>query len=150
MLATGCAVPASDSESLPAVRVLHEAAFCAGGEGRRAEWLADASAYQSLWQRTVARVPPEGAPAVDFSRWSVLYLADAQRPSAGAGFRFVSWRFEPAAGDATLQVSLEGAAGYQAQVITRPCLFLALPRGAYHRVTVIDQDGRIWAGVARP
>lgn len=82
-----------------------------------------------------------GAPAAaDFDAAVVLLVAAGQRPTAGYAVELLSAKAPVKDGVAVLQVALrappEGAV--TAQVVTSPCLVVALPRAGLGEVRVVD------------
>jgi hypothetical protein len=136
---TGCA----------AIEVLHESAQCGGATQRQAILLADQAALDALWQGLPATTPAGRAPTADFQGKSILYLADDERSSAGYGLSLASPHMTVNLGVASLHLETAVPAGMTAQVITRPCLLLALPGNDYRRVEALDQSGRVWAAAER-
>jgi hypothetical protein len=129
------------------VEVLHEAAFCPGGKEKQILFLPDQAALDTLW-RDIRNSPVETAvPRTDFQQRRVLFLADGERPSAGYGLRLANSTLTVASATATLQLETQTPSAISAQVVSRPCLLLALPGGDYRRVEAVDQYGRLW-GVA--
>lgn len=136
---TGCA----------AIEVLHESAQCTGATQRQAILLPDQAALDALWQGMPATTPASRAPSADFQGKSILYLADEQRSSAGYALSLASPNLTVNQGVASLHLETTVPAGMTAQVLTRPCLLLALPGSDYRRVEALDQSGGVWAVAER-
>jgi hypothetical protein len=131
------------------IEVLHESAYCPGGKERQAVLVRDQTALNRLWQG-MQTTPQAGAvPTADFRHKSVLFLADAEKPTAGYGMWLASPDLTIDSGTATLRIETKAPRGMAAQVMTRPCLFLALPTGDFQRVEARDQTGQIWAATER-
>ena len=126
------------------VEVLHAAPHCPGDPQRQVRLIEDQSALDALWRRGMGGLAAS-APTPDFSRKLVIYLADSEKPTAGYGLRLSSPEMTVSRGVATVQVETSEPVGYAAQMISRPCLLLALPDGNYRRLDVLDREGLLWA-----
>jgi protease stability complex PrcB-like protein len=80
------------------------------------------------------------APAVDFEAVAVLLVAAGQRPTAGHAVELAAPRAAVKDGVALVQVALRapGPGAMTAQVVTSPCLVVALPRAGLGEVRVAD------------
>ncbi len=146
LLLNACALP----PAADAIAVLHEAAYCAGGKGRQAQLLSDPATLAETWRQANNGLTPLPPPAVDFSRNSVLFLADAEHPTAGYGLRLSSTTVSFKDGVARLLIETTVPEGMSAQVVTRPCLFLFMPMNDYRRIEVVDRAGIPWIVLQRP
>jgi hypothetical protein len=127
------------------IEVLHESAYCPGAKERQALVVRDQAALGGLWQ-SLRNAPETGAaPSVDFRNRRILFLADAEKPTAGYRLRLASPTLTVNMGVASLRLESAAPGGMTAQVITRPCLLLALPGGDYQRIEATDQTGQVWA-----
>jgi hypothetical protein len=126
------------------VEVLHAAPHCPGDKQRQVRLLEDQSALDALWRRGIGG-PAANAPTPDFSRKLVIYLADSEKPTAGYGLRLSRPEMTVSCGVAAVHIETSEPVGYTAQMISRPCLLLALPDGDYERLDVLDREGRVWA-----
>lgn len=121
---------------------------CGRGEASAdARWLDSAEALQDTWQRMTRHSIGKTAfpaPVPDFVRYGVLLVSMGQRTTGGYRLRLLSPRLEHTPAAATVRVAwLAPPPGARtAQVITSPCLLLAIPRGRYPSITVTDQAGR--------
>lgn len=130
-----------------AIEVMHESAYCPGGETKEARLVADQAGLNALWAR-IQNSPQAGpAPAQDFGRRRVLFLAEATYPTAGYGLRLADDGLTVNQELAVLHVEAARPDGMAAQVITRPCLLLSLPGGEYRRIQVYDASGPLWSEV---
>jgi len=126
------------------VRQLLASQHCGSATIAQATWLTDASAFRSQWSRMHAGlVEPPAEPKLDFTRDAVLLLEMGSRPTAGFGLRLAATQLIH---DGDLQVvSIEWRepppGSMAAQVLTSPCLVLALPAAMHGRIEVRDQDG---------
>jgi hypothetical protein len=119
--------------------VVHADTQCPGEGAADTRWLRDASALDAYGAGSSATPP--------------LLLVDmGQRPTAGYRLALpeASWSLVDA--QATLRVEfIEPAPGMMlAQVLTRPCLLVALPTVGYRVLRVVDQHGREQARLDPP
>jgi hypothetical protein len=136
---SGCtADPPQASGPLP-VRLLHQGLHCRIDEAG-VRWLATAD--------EVSAIPGFGARValdVDFDREGVALIAMGKRPTAGYMVVPAADRAAVEAGTVRIPVAWqeppEGAV--VAQVLTTPCLLVALPKGGYDAVAAVDQDGAV-------
>jgi hypothetical protein len=84
---------------------------------------------------------------VDFSQQGVVLVSVGQRPTAGYAISLAAPGAEVKDGVATLTVKLEEPApgAVLAQVVTSPCLLVALPREGLREVRVVDSAGAVRA-----
>lgn len=136
---TGCA----------GIDVLHESANCDAGKERQTVLVRNQNELDKLWQGLRSAPAASPSPAADFRYRQVLYLADAERPTAGYGLRLASPNLNVNLGVASLQLETTTPGGMTAQVVTRPCLLLSLPGGDYQRIEAYDQTGRLWGAAER-
>jgi hypothetical protein len=127
------------------VDILDESAHCAGGRERQARLIGNEPAYATLWSATQMGPSITDRPRVDLTQRRVLFLADSEYPTAGHGLRLASPTLTIDQGIATLDIEVSSPMGMTAQIVTRPCLWLSLPSGAYTRVEARDQSGTAWA-----
>ncbi len=140
-LMLGLALPWSLS-GCAGIDVLHASAQCPGGQSREVRLTQDPLEYARLWRGIGAS--PVATPVPDLAGRRALYLADNEHPTAGYAMTLASPVLKTQLGVASLSIRTERPEGMAAQVVTRPCLLLALPAGDYERVEVRDQDGREW------
>jgi hypothetical protein len=81
---------------------------------------------------------------VNFAREGVLWIGMGQKPTGGYRLDPAESGLEIRADTATLRVawSTPPPDAVLAQVITHPCLLLALPKGGYSRIRIVDLSGR--------
>lgn len=112
-----------------------------------ARWLDTADELQAAYQRmTRQSLGADTLPArlPDFTQYGVLLVNMGQQSTGGHQLRLLHPRLELAASGAAVRVEwLSPPPGALAtQVITSPCLLLAIPRGTFRSITVTDQAGR--------
>lgn len=143
--ASGCA-PEGARQATVDARALYADTQCQGLETPGARWLKSAADLARLHGALSGGGGRRVAlPEVDFDKEAVLVLAMGSRPTAGYGLALaersavrdadglevrVDWR-EPAPGS------------MQAQVITYPCLLIAVPGDGYAQVRVVDAQGTL-------
>jgi hypothetical protein len=132
------------------VTVLNAGASCLGGKDKEVRWLASPAELAGVWQASSGRLPPAPVPAADFSRQAVLFLAEAERPTAGYGLDLANPAMTVTGRVAGLSLNTAQPSGLVAQVVTRPCLFLGLPEGTYDSIEIRDQGGALWGVATRP
>lgn len=128
------------------IEVLHASAQCPGGPQREVRLTQDPSELARLWRG--ANASPVATPAPALAGRRALYLADDEHPTAGYAMTLASPVLKTQLGVASLSIRTERPEGMTAQVVTRPCLLLALPAGDYERVEVRDQNGREWGSAS--
>lgn len=134
VLSAGCA--GVQAEALTAT-LLAAGARCGGtSPAPAARWIQDREALEGL--------SLDAVPAVDLERQRLLLLEMGQQRSGGYRLRLADPGVEVGDGTARLRVEwlMPEPGMMTAQVITSPCLLVALPRGGYRRVEVVDQAGR--------
>jgi hypothetical protein len=118
------------------VRVVASGAMCGGGG-------AGVSARRITSAEDLAAAVQEAAsPSADFAKEAVVLVSAGQKTTAGYGIALASERAPVKDGVAGLRVTLTSpAAGMMsAQVMTSPCLVLALPAEGLLAVGVVEGD----------
>jgi hypothetical protein len=99
---------------------------------------------------TMSGTAPAEDPPIDFGERGVLEVAMGQRPTAGYGLELASDEVRPENGIGVVRVNWtepkEDAA--VAQVVTSPCIRLAVRKEGLREVEVVDQAGRVRGTVA--
>lgn len=132
------------------VEVLQEGPYCREGNDRQVRALSNQAALDAAWRATSTRLDAGEAPRLDFGRQAGLLVADAERPTAGYALHPAERPLTVRGALATLNLTTSVPEGPVAQVVTRPCLLLAVPLGDYRRIEVIDQSGTVWGAVRVP
>ncbi|MBL0727445.1 protease complex subunit PrcB family protein [Piscinibacter sp. HJYY11] len=137
----------SDPATLP-FQVLHLGTQC-GADSASVDRIADAAGLrQAIAGRTVGATPT--VPAADFDRSLVLRLSMGQQPNPGHRLGVTGVRLQGASRRLiidTVWATPEPGRMY-ATVITQPCVIVAVPRGDYGGVAVLDAQGRERMGAA--
>jgi len=149
-LASGaCAATGTRGDPAAGVEVVFRAAMCGDtSKGPAVTWIGTASALRAVYKRIVRHQTEEGAGAsvpVDFSSRAVVWVQMGMQPSAGYGLSLQDPAAEIDAGTLTLHMKWLAPSPDRvyAQVVTRPCLLVAVPRADYDRVRVRDQQGSV-------
>lgn len=144
-----CAATGSRGGAAAGVEVVFRAAMCGDTSREPAvTWIGTAPALRAVYKRIRRHQTGEGAGAsmpVDFSSRAVVWVQMGMQPSAGYGLSLQDPAAEIDAATLTLHVKwLEPSPDrVYAQVVTRPCLLVAVPRAGYDRVRVRDQKGTV-------
>lgn len=143
----GGAGPGCPGDREVAVRSLGGGAQCGGEAGPRVRRVASAADLARLLSPGLG--PPQPAPAVDWTREAVLLVGMGQRPTAGHGVELLSPAAPVKEGVAAVRVAFRSPAAdaMTAQVITSPCLVLALPREGLRGVALLEGE-RVVGSVA--
>lgn len=136
---------ATDANS---ARMLYADTVCSASTDTRAAWVNSgnelATSLRAL-SRTAFQASAPDVPEVDFIDDSVLVLQMGQRPTGGYALRLAQARMVVEDGTAMVRIEwIEPPPGaFVTQALTSPCLVLAVPRGDYVRLKVVDQDDQI-------
>lgn len=114
---------------------------CGGpGEGPSARRLVTSSEVAAALSPELG--PGPALPALDWGTQAVVLVAGGRRTSAGYGVALASTRAQVKDGAAGLRVTFSSppAGTLSAQVMTSPCLVVALPRHGLTTVAVLDGE----------
>ena len=148
----GCAEATKPAPASSTVTPVYQGRHC----GRSAAtsqitWIQDRAQLDDVFQRmrrtTIGAKP---APQVDFERNGLVLIELGQRPTAGYQMRLASQRMVMDRGDGLITFSVDTPGGYAAQVMTSPCLLVAVPRGDYKGVRALSTDNAISVQTAVP
>jgi hypothetical protein len=98
----------------------------------------------------LGQLPP--TPTVDFDAEHVVSIQMGQKPTGGYGIELV----EPYAtlndGEALIRLRwIEPAPGsIVTQILTSPCLIISLPKNAYEKITITDENGNVRETISLP
>ncbi len=145
-------VPPGTAEQRVDWQVLHADAYC-GSVQAAVTRIADAQALAAATRGGDLQIPadppssppPAPALAIDFQRTLVLKLSMGQRPNAGWQFQVQSMaRPATPTGPLTIHTLWKSPepGTLQAQVMTQPCVIVAVPRGGERSVQMVDQTGQ--------
>lgn len=137
----------TDVEHLP-VRILFQENLCGGIRPDPAVVLISDSGQleriiSEAKRRTIGQ-PPQ-APAVDFEAVHVVLIRMGQRPTGGYGIELAEPQARLANGTALIRLRwIEPAPGtVSTQALTSPCLVIELPKGAYRKIVITDDSGKV-------
>ena len=145
---SGCIYSTSsvaDNLSLP-VRLLYEGAHGGGHTSNPNAYRITTQdhlqkIYNQFGKLTLGTVKRQ-APKVDFSREEVLFVAMGQKPTAGYQLQLHQSKIIISGEAAVLSLAwIEPPPGaILPQVMTSPCILIALPIGNYSRIYILDQE----------
>ncbi|MFZ0612790.1 MAG: protease complex subunit PrcB family protein [Desulfobacterales bacterium] len=136
-----------DVERLP-VQILLQDALCGGSRPDPAVVLVSDSGQLeriiSAAKRHTIGQPPQ-VPAVDFTAVNVVLIRMGQRPTGGYGIEVAEPQARLDNGSALIRLRwIEPAPGtVSTQAVTSPCLIIELPKGAYRKIVITDESGKI-------
>lgn len=147
--ATGCANGTLSAQPVT-VKALYRSTQCGVDHAEaRASHIPDAVSFARVIER-LRRAASSAAikmPPVDFARNEALLVQMGQKPTAGYGL----WPEQPVArlrGE-VLEVVLDWQSpppgAMAAQVLTSPCMLIAIPRTGYKTIRVLDAAGQVRA-----
>jgi hypothetical protein len=145
LAAAGCA------HAVPATAVRFGAQCGGAGAEPSARWLGtEAAAREALGTEGPIDAAGRGALPVDFAKEGVVLVGMGSRPTAGYALTLSADRAEVKDGVATIAVRFEEPApgAMLAQMLTSPCLLVALPREGLREVRVVDASGAVRARTA--
>lgn len=117
----------------------------------RVSWIQDRAQLEAVVRRMRrATIDAKPVPEIDFERNALVLIELGRRPTAGYQMRLASQRMVMDRGDGLITFSVDGPGGYAAQVITSPCLLVAVPRGDYRGVRALSTDNAISVHTAVP
>jgi hypothetical protein len=144
----GCAQPSVKAAGDAAVSIatLASQGQCGAQNRPTVRWIADAGEWRDLHARINSQwMNPPPPPMVDFPREGVLLIAMGQRSSAGYGLTLADKVAVVRDGVLTVRVDWREPLPdhLRAQVMTSPCLLVAVPDAGFTRIEVVDQEERL-------
>ncbi len=140
----------SDAKKPSAVVVtqIYSGFHCGSSPGHASvEWIADQMLLEGAFSKLSKQFSATGtaAPKVDFSSQRVVLVYMGQRPTAGYGLHLVNDKFRTykQTAEVTLEWTKPGKGMMTAQVITNPCVVLAIPKNGYERLQIVDTGGEV-------
>lgn len=150
------AIPAQPAVTRSEIITLATGTQCDyAGADAAAHWLDSAgaleAAYRRMMRHTLGGADTLPGEVPDFTRYGALQVFMGQRPTGGYQLRLLHPRLEQSTAGSTVRIAwlTPPPGALTSQVITSPCLVLAIPRGAYRSIRVADQDGRLRATAER-
>lgn len=135
---------AAQESGVGSLRQLMATPYCDSSAPQRSSWLEDEQALRRQWNRLHGhRVELPPVPAVDFAVDTIVLLEMGSRPSAGFGLDLATTRLTQQNGTQVVTINWREPApdAMVAQVLTSPCLMIALPSSTRGPIEVRDQDG---------
>lgn len=144
----GCAQPSvkAAGDATVSIATLASQGQCGAQNRPTVRWIADAGEWRDLHARINSQwMNPPPPPTVDFPREGVLLIAMGQRSSAGYGLTLADKVAVVRDGVLTVRVDWREPLPdrLRAQVMTSPCLLVAVPDAGFTRIEVVDQEGRL-------
>lgn len=136
----------------PAAHTLWQSAQCAE-RSANARWIDSTGTLEQVIEAAgrnqLGAEEPE-IPAVDFARHRVVLVALGEQPTAGYGVALARASLAMHGRNARLpiEVTRPSADSTQAQVVTTPCMLVAVDRDGYDSLEVVDQAGEVLATLA--
>jgi hypothetical protein len=144
----GCAQPSvkAAGDATVSIATLASQGQCGAQNRPTVRWIADAGEWRDLHARINSQwMNPPPPPTVDFPREGVLLIAMGQRSSAGYGLTLADKVAVVRDGVLTVRVDWREPLPdrLRAQVMTSPCLLVAVPDAGFTRIEVVDQEERL-------
>ena len=147
-------VDSAEGKRIP-LRILYQNDLCGGNRPTPSVTLVAGSdqlkrIFTEAKGRMIGQLPQ--VPAVDFDAEHVVFIQMGQKPTGGYGIELA----EPYAtlndGEALIRLRwIEPAPGaIVTQILTSPCLVVALPKGAYEKIAITDENGNVREKVYLP
>lgn len=156
-LCAGMPTQAADSAENQriALRILYQDDLCGGNRPTSSLTLvAGADQLERILSAVNGRKlgPSPPAPVVDFDAEYVVYIQMGQKPSGGHGLELADPYARIDDGTALFRLRwIEPEPGaIVTQVLTNPCLIVALPKGAYRWIVITDESGNVREKFAVP
>lgn len=141
----GCEDNVKPSATSESVTPVYQGRHCGRSDPTaQVTWIGDEAQLRDLFdgmRRT--SLQSQSLPQVDFDANGLVLIELGQRPTAGYLLRLASQRMVMDRGDGLITFSVDKPAGPAAQVITSPCLLVAVPRGDYKGVRALSTDTTI-------
>jgi hypothetical protein len=148
------AVDSAESKRIP-VRILYQDALCGGNRPTPSVTLvAGSDQLKRIFIESKGRMlgPSPPTPAVDFDAEHVVDIQMGQKPTGGYGIELAEPHATLNDGEALIRLRwIEPAPGaIVTQILTSPCLIIALPKGAYGKIAITDENGKVREKVYLP
>ena len=140
---SGNGPPARAAAKSVYVRILKVSPQCGGAAG--VTWIGSRETYEAA-MRDIGREllgKAEAPPAVDFAKQGAVRVAMGPRPTAGYAVALAEPAFTREGSTGVLRVTWSEPPkdSMNAQVLTSPCLVVAVPRDELREIRVVDQGG---------
>jgi len=149
--------PTADSAEGPRIplRILYQDVLCGGNRPTPSVTLvADSDQLKRILIESKGRMlgqsPP--VPAVDFDAELVVTIQMGQKPTGGYGIELAEPDATLKDGQALIRLRwAEPAPGsIVTQILTSPCLIVSLPKSAYEKITITDENGNVRETISLP
>ena len=148
------AVDSAEGKRIP-VRILYQDVLCGGNRPTPSVTLAaDSDQLKRILIESKGRMlgqsPP--VPTVDFDAEHVVTIQMGQKPTGGYGIELVEPDATLKDGEALIRLRwIEPAPGsIVTQILTSPCLIVSLPKGAYEKIAITDENGNVRETISLP
>jgi hypothetical protein len=148
------AVDGAESKRIP-VRVLYQDALCGGNRlSPSLTLVAGSDQLEQILIESKGRMLGQSlpTPAVDFDAEHVVTIQMGQKPTGGYGIELAEPDATLKDGEALIRLRwIEPAPGsIVTQILTNPCLIVSLPKGAYEKITITDENGNVRETISVP
>jgi hypothetical protein len=148
------AVDGSETMRIP-VRILYQDALCDGNRlSLSVTLVADPDQLKWIFIESKGRMLGQSlpTPSVDFDAEHVVTIQMGQKPSGGFGIELAEPDATLKDGEALIRLRwIEPAPGsIVTQILTSPCLIVSLPKGAYEKITITDENGNVRETISLP
>jgi len=141
------AVDSTEGTPIP-LRILYQGALCGGNRPSPSVTLvAGSDQLKRIFIESKGRMLGQSprTPAVDFDAEHVVDIQMGQKPTGGYGIELAEPHATLNDGEALIRLRwIEPAPGaIVTQILTSPCLVVALPKGAYEKIAITDENGKV-------
>jgi hypothetical protein len=148
------AIFSAESPRIP-VRILYQDDLCGGNRPTPSVTLvADSDQLKRILIESKGRMLGQSlpSPAVDFDAEHVVTIQMGQKPTGGYGIELAEPDATLRDGEALIRLRwIEPAPGsIVTQILTSPCLIVSLPKGAYEKITITDENGSVRETISLP
>ncbi len=149
LLASGCRHHDSMGAKVFVVESVYRATHCLSNSiEAHALWVDSLAELQRLWEnryRSRLGGSPLAIPEVDFNTQGLLWIHMGQQSTGGYALALADpiCRVKNEIASVSVNWISPASDAMVTQVITSPCILLKLPKGPFHSIQVIDQDGRV-------
>ena len=148
------AIHSAEGQRIP-VRILYQDALCGGNRPTPSVTLVAGSdqlkrIFIESKGRMLGQSPP--IPAVDFDAEHVVTIQMGQKPTGGYGIELADPYARFGTSESFIRLRwIEPAPGaIVTQILTSPCLIIALPKGAYEKIAITDENGNVREKISVP
>jgi hypothetical protein len=148
------AVDSADGKRIP-LRILYQDVLCGGNRPTPSvNLVADSDQLKQIFIESKGRILGQSlpTPAVDFDAEHVVTIQMGQKPTGGYGIELAEPHATLNDGEARIRLRwIEPAPGsIVTQILTSPCLIVSLPKGAYEKITITDENGSVRDTISLP